>query len=79
MLMYERFTEGARQVMIRANQEAMRLGHKYIGTEHILMGLLKEDSGVAAVVLRELGLSPRSILNAIERLRTRRPVLTTRA
>jgi ATP-dependent Clp protease ATP-binding subunit ClpA len=54
--MYERFTDRARKVMQLANQEALRWNHEYIGTEHILMGLLAEGSGVAANVLKNLGL-----------------------
>src|SRR5207244_1608718 len=54
--MYERFTDRARKVMQLANQEAQRLNHEYIGTEHILLGLVKEGSGVAANVLKNLGL-----------------------
>jgi len=49
--MYERFTDRARKVMQLASQEAQRFNHEYIGTEHILLGLLKEGSGVAANVL----------------------------
>lgn len=52
--MYERFTDRARKVMQLANQEAQRFNHDYVGTEHILLGLLKEGSGVAANVLRNL-------------------------
>jgi ATP-dependent Clp protease ATP-binding subunit ClpC len=52
--MYERFTDRARNVIKLANQEARRFNHEYIGTEHILLGLLKEGSGVAAVVLKNL-------------------------
>src|SRR5439155_1645315 len=52
--MYERFTDRARKVMQLANQEAQRLNHEYIGTEHILLGLVKEGSGVAANVLKNL-------------------------
>src|SRR5207248_1392768 len=52
--MYERFTDRARKVMQLANQEAQRLNHEYIGTEHILLGLAKEGSGVAANVLKNL-------------------------
>ena len=48
--MYERFTDRARKVMQLANQEAQRFNHEYIGTEHILLGLVKEGSGVAANV-----------------------------
>lgn len=50
----ERFTERARKVMAMANQEAQRFNHEYIGTEHILLGLIKEGSGVGANVLRHL-------------------------
>ena len=46
--MYERFTDRARKVMQLANQEAQRFNHEYIGTEHILLGLVKEGTGVAA-------------------------------
>ncbi|HUN80607.1 MAG TPA: Clp protease N-terminal domain-containing protein [Phycisphaerae bacterium] len=52
--MFERFTDRARKVMALANQEAMRFNHEYIGTEHILLGLLKEGSGVGANVLKNL-------------------------
>ena len=52
--MYERFTDRARRVMQLANQEAHRLGHEYLGTEHILLGLVAEGSGVAANVLANL-------------------------
>ena len=54
--MYERFTDRARKVMQLANQEAERLGCEYIGTEHILAGLIQEGSGVAALVLKNLGI-----------------------
>ena len=53
--MYERFTDRARMVMALANQEAQRLDHDYIGTEHILLGLVKEGSGVGVQVLKNLG------------------------
>jgi ATP-dependent Clp protease ATP-binding subunit ClpA len=54
--MYERFTDRARKVMQLANLEAQRLQHTYIGTEHILLGLLLEGSGLAANVLKHLGI-----------------------
>ncbi|HVS39787.1 MAG TPA: Clp protease N-terminal domain-containing protein [Gemmataceae bacterium] len=54
--MYERFTDRARKVLQLANQEANRLNHEYVGTEHILLGLVKEGVGVAAVVLKNHGL-----------------------
>lgn len=50
--MFERFTDRARKVMALANQEAQRFNHEYIGTEHILLGLVKEGSGVGAQVLK---------------------------
>ncbi|KKK80802.1 hypothetical protein LCGC14_2819880, partial [marine sediment metagenome] len=50
--MFERFTDRARKVMALANQEAQRFNHEYIGTEHILLGLVKEGSGVGANVLK---------------------------
>jgi len=55
--MYERFTDRARKVMQLANQEAQRFNHEYIGTEHILLGLIKEGSGVAANVLKNLDIN----------------------
>jgi ATP-dependent Clp protease ATP-binding subunit ClpC len=56
--MYERFTDRSRKVMQLANQEAQQLNHEFIGTEHILLGLLKEEGGVAGHVLRNMGLNP---------------------
>ena len=53
--MFERFTDRARRVVVLAQAEASRLNHNYIGTEHILLGLIREGEGVAAQVLRELG------------------------
>ena len=52
--MFERFTDRARKVMALANQEAQRFNHEYIGTEHILLGLVKEGGGVGANVLKSL-------------------------
>ncbi len=65
--MYERFTDRARKVMQLANQEAQRLNHEYIGTEHILLGLVKEGSGVAANVLKNLDIDLRKIRLEIEK------------
>ena len=53
--MFERFTDRARKVMAIANQEVQRFNHEYIGTEHILLGLIKEGSGTGAKVLKNLG------------------------
>jgi ATP-dependent Clp protease ATP-binding subunit ClpA len=52
--MFERFTDGARQVVVFAQQEARELNHGYIGTEHLLLGLMRDADGVVAQVLREL-------------------------
>lgn len=52
--MYERFTDRARKVMQLANQQAQRWNHEYIGTEHLLMGILKEGNGVGANVIKDL-------------------------
>src|SRR2546426_698517 len=54
--MFEKFTERARKVMSLARQEAQRLNSEFIGTEHILLGLIKENEGIAAQVLTNLGL-----------------------
>src|SRR5690242_16078739 len=51
--MFERFTERARQVVVLAQEEARTLKHNYIGTEHILLGLLREEEGLAARVLED--------------------------
>ena len=54
--MFERFTDRARRVLVCSQEEASRLGHGYIGTEHILLGLLREGDGVAARALESLGI-----------------------
>ena len=66
--MYERFTDRARKVMQLANQEPQRFNHEYIGTEHILLGLVKEGSGVAANVLKNLDVDLRKIRLEVERI-----------
>src|SRR6266571_5552944 len=53
--MFERFTDRARRVVVLAQEEALQLNHNYIGTEHILLGLIREGEGVAAQVLVKLG------------------------
>jgi ATP-dependent Clp protease ATP-binding subunit ClpA len=55
--MFERFTERARQVVVLAQEEARTLKHNYIGTEHILLGLLREQEGLAGRVLEQLGIT----------------------
>ena len=64
----ERFTQRARRVLSLAHQEAERLHHNYIGTEHLLLGLIREEGGVAGRVLRELGLEPSRVQEIVERL-----------
>lgn len=66
--MYERFTDRARKVMQLANQEAQRYNHEYIGTEHILLGLIKEGSGVAANVLKNLDIDLPAVRVEVERI-----------
>ncbi len=66
--MFERFTDRARKVMALANQETQRLNHEYIGTEHILMGLVKEGSGVGANVLKNLDVDLAKVRLAVEKL-----------
>ncbi len=66
--MYERFTDRARKVMQLANQEAHRLHHEYIGTEHILLALVKEGSGVAANVLKNFDINLEKIREEVEKL-----------
>ncbi len=66
--MYERFTDRARTVMQLANQEAQRFNHEYIGTEHILLGLIKEGGGVAATALKNLDIDVRKIRLEIEKI-----------
>ena len=66
--MFERFTDRARKVMQLANQEAQRFNHEYIGTEHILLGLVKEGSGVAANVLKNLDIDLRKIRLEVEKM-----------
>ncbi len=56
--MFERFTDRARRVVVLAQEEARMLNHNYIGTEHILLGLIHEGEGVAAKALESLGISP---------------------
>src|SRR5216684_2452757 len=75
--MYERFTDRARKVMQLANQEAQRFNHEYIGTEHILLGLVKEGSGVAANVLKNLDIDLRKIRLEVEKIVQSGPDMVT--
>ena len=75
--MFERFTDRARKVMALANQEAQRFNHEYIGTEHILLGLVKEGSGVRANVLKNLGVDLRKVRLEVEKLVKSGPEMVT--
>jgi ATP-dependent Clp protease ATP-binding subunit ClpC len=66
--MYDRFTDRAKKVMQLANQEAQRFNHEYIGTEHILLGLVKEGSGIAATALKNLGVDLQKIRLEVEKI-----------
>ncbi len=66
--MYERFTDRARKVMQLANQEALRFKHHYVGTEHILLGLVREGLGVAANVLMDRNIAPRRIRREVDKI-----------
>ncbi len=63
----DRFTKRSRRVLTLAQEEAVRLNHNYIGTEHLLLGLVREENGVAVKVLRELGVEPNQVIRAVER------------
>ena len=75
--MFERFTDRARKVMALANQEAQRFNHEYIGTEHILLGLVKEGSGVGANVLKNLDVDLRKVRMEVEKLVKSGPDMVT--
>src|ERR687893_2863018 len=66
--MFERFTERARQVVVLAQEEARSLGHNYIGTEHILLGLVRENEGVAARILLDFDADSEKIRNEVIRM-----------
>jgi hypothetical protein len=66
--MFERFTDRARRVVVLAQEEARHLNHNYIGTEHILLGLIQEEEGVAARALVELGISLEAARTQVEQI-----------
>jgi ATP-dependent Clp protease ATP-binding subunit ClpC len=74
--MYERFTDGARKSMQLANQISQRFNHEYIGTEHVLIGVLKED-GVAARIVECLGVQPEHIIGDVKKLVQPGPEMVT--
>lgn len=75
--MYERFTDRARKVMQLANQEAQKLNHEYVGTEHLLLGLEREGGGVATRVLQDLGVDMNRIRREVESLVKPGPEMVT--
>ena len=66
--MFERFTDRARRVVVLAQEEARMLNHNYIGTEHILLGLIHEGEGVAAKALESLGVSQQAVRQQVEEI-----------
>ena len=66
--MFERFTDRARRVVVLAQEEARLLNHNYIGTEHILLGLIHEGEGVAAKALESLGISLEAVRAQVEEI-----------
>jgi len=66
--MFKRYTEKAKRAIMIAQEEAINLNHEYIGTEHILIGLIKEEEGVASQVLRQLGVNIDKVVEEVERL-----------
>jgi len=67
-MMFGRFTERAQKVLALSQEEAIRLNHRNIGTEHILLGLIREGNGIAAKALKELGLEIKTIQTEVEKL-----------
>jgi ATP-dependent Clp protease ATP-binding subunit ClpC len=67
-MMHERFTDRARRVMQLANQEAQRFNHEYLGTEHMLLGIIKDGNGCAARLLKILGIDLRKVRLQVESL-----------
>ena len=66
--MFERFSQRARRVVVLAQEEARVLNHNYIGTEHILLGLIREGQGVAAQALESLGISLEAVRQQVEKI-----------
>ena len=66
--MNDRFTNNAKRVLSYAQQAAQRMGHSYVGTEHILLGLVLNKEGMAGQVLAQLGLTPENVIRAISKL-----------
>jgi ATP-dependent Clp protease ATP-binding subunit ClpA len=64
--MFERFTDRARRVVVLTQEEARLLNHNYIGTEHLLLALVRDDEGVAALALQQLGISHEAVRGQVE-------------
>ena len=66
--LFERFTDRARRVVVLAQEEARLLNHNYIGTEHILLGLIHEGEGIASQALESLGISLEAVRDQVEEI-----------
>ncbi len=66
--MFKRYTEKAKKVVMIAQEEAINLNHDYIGTEHILIGLIKEEEGIASQILKQLGVNADKVIEEVEQL-----------
>jgi ATP-dependent Clp protease ATP-binding subunit ClpC len=66
--MFERFTDRARRVVVLAQEEARTLGHDQVGTEHLLLGLIDQGEGVAAMVLESLGIGSEAVRQRVEEI-----------
>ncbi len=75
--MFDRFTDRAKKVMNLARQEAQRFNHEYLGTEHILLGLVQEGSGVAANVLKNMGIDLNKSRMEVEKIVKTGPSMVT--
>jgi len=64
--MFERFTDRCRKILALANQEAQRLNHEFIGTEHLLLGTVKEGSGIASHILKNMGFDLATVRSQVE-------------
>src|SRR5829696_3817451 len=63
---FDKFTDGAKQVLVRSQWQAQQFNHNYIGTEHLLLGLVDVEAGRAQAALRELGAEPEAVRRAVE-------------
>jgi ATP-dependent Clp protease ATP-binding subunit ClpC len=75
--MFDRFTDRAKKVMSLARQEAQKFNHEYIGTEHVLLGLVQEGNGVAANVLEKMGVDLDNIRQEVEKIVKSGPSMAT--